>query len=88
MTEETTNPFTFQVIERVAVLSTDSNDWTKELNLISYNGNPAVWDLRKWSPNGKPSRGMTLKVEEVKALQEVLQGLEIEKGEDAHGNGD
>ncbi|MBF0779348.1 YdbC family protein [Streptococcus cuniculi] len=81
------NRFTFQVIKRVAVLSTDSKGWTKELNLISYNEKPAVWDIRKWSPNGKMSRGITLKNEELMALKEALQTLEMEKGETTHGYG-
>lgn len=85
MTEKNNNHFTFQVIERVAVLSTDSKGWTKELNLISYNGKPAVWDIRKWSPNGKMSRGITLKQDELTALKEALHTLELEKGETTHG---
>ena len=33
--------FTFDIVERVAVLSRD-RDTTKELNRISFNGNPPV----------------------------------------------
>ncbi|MGT2715440.1 PC4/YdbC family ssDNA-binding protein [Streptococcus respiraculi] len=68
-------------------MSTDSKGWTKELNSISYNEKSAVWDIRKWSPNGKMSRGIILKNEELTALQEALQTLEIKKGETIHGYG-
>lgn len=86
MTEENKKSFSFQVLERIAVLSTDSNGWTKELNRISYNGKPAVWDLRKWSPNGKLSRGITLKEEERRALTEALHYIETRQGETTHGS--
>lgn len=87
MTEETSQHFTFQVIKRVAVLSTDSTGWTKELNLISYHGKPPVWDIRKWSSNGHMSRGITLKKHELEALQKALETIKIEEGEMHYGSG-
>lgn len=62
--------FTFDIVERVAVLSRD-RDTTKELNRISFNGNPPVWDLRRWKDE-KMLKGITLTDEEMNALRRVL----------------
>lgn len=87
MTREKTPPFRFQILQKIAVLSTDSTGWTKEVNLISYNDKKPVLDIRKWSPKGKMGRGITLKATELEALQEVLATLQIEQGEINYGYG-
>ena len=40
--------FEFNITEEIAVIS-DKNGYTKELNMISYNGAPPKLDLRNWS---------------------------------------
>ena len=40
-------PFNYEITERIAVLS-QSGDTSKELNKVSYNGQPAKYDLRSW----------------------------------------
>lgn len=40
----------FAIVEHIGVLSTGSKGWTKELNLISWNGREPKYDLREWSP--------------------------------------
>ena len=40
----------FEIVEHIGVLSTGSKGWTKELNLISWNGREPKYDLREWSP--------------------------------------
>ena len=52
---------TFEIHERIAVLSTAGNGWTKEANIVSWNGGPAKLDIRDWNPDHqKMSRGITL----------------------------
>lgn len=58
------------IVERVAILST-SGEITKELNRISYNDAPAVWDLRRWKGD-QMLKGITLTDEEMKALRAVF----------------
>lgn len=41
----------FDVVEHIGVLSESSKGWTKELNLISWNGKEPKYDLRDWAPN-------------------------------------
>lgn len=38
--------FTFEIVEKLLVLSENEKGWTKELNRVSFNGAPAKFDLR------------------------------------------
>ncbi len=67
-------PFNYEIRERIAVLS-QSGDTSKELNLISYNGSPAKYDLRTWrraDGEEKLLKGLTLTAEEAQTLKEAL----------------
>lgn len=66
----------FEIKEQVAVISESSSGWTKELNLISWNGREPKYDLRDWAPNHeKMGKGITLSKEEVEKLKQVLNEL-------------
>ncbi len=68
----------FEIKENVGVLSQSPKGWTKELNLISWNGKEAKYDLRDWAPNHeKMGKGITLNVEELKTLNNVLNSVEL-----------
>lgn len=70
-------PFDYEIVEKIAVLSTSSKGWTKELNLISWNHREPKFDIREWSPDGtKMGKGVTLSKEEVAYLKEALNGRE------------
>ena len=43
--------FSFQIKEHLLVLSENDKGWTKELNRVSFNGAPAKYDIRTWSPD-------------------------------------
>jgi len=63
----------FEITERIAVLSESPKGWTKELNLISWNGREPKYDIRDWDPNHeKMGKGVTLNKEEMEKLKEVL----------------
>ncbi len=63
----------FEITEQIAVLSESSKGWTKELNLISWNGREAKYDIRDWSPNHeKMGKGVTLSKEELDTLKKVM----------------
>lgn len=66
----------FEIIETLGVLSTSTKGWTKELNLISWNGREPKYDLREWSPeHDKMGKGVTLSKEELEALKDLLQKM-------------
>jgi hypothetical protein len=68
----------FEIEKELGCISESPKGWTKELNLISWNGNEAKYDLRDWAPeHEKMGKGVTLSLDEVKQLKELLNGLEI-----------
>lgn len=77
--------FTYEVIEHIGVLKTNAAGWTKELNIVSWNGNPQKYDLREWAEDHKKmSRGVTLTATEAKNLFVWLgeQDFEEQEGEE------
>ena len=68
--------FKFEIIQNIAVLSTEKSGWTKEINLVSYNGAPPKYDIRTWDPNHeKMGKGITFTKEELTQLEYVLKEL-------------
>ena len=48
--------FSFEIEEKLLVLSENDKGWTKELNRVSFNGAPAKYDIRTWSPDRSEER--------------------------------
>jgi hypothetical protein len=68
----------FEIKETVGVLSESAKGWTKELNLVSWNDREPKYDIREWSPeHDKMGKGVTLSKEELKALKQVLDKLDL-----------
>jgi len=68
----------YEIIRKVGVLSKSSSGWAKELNLISWNDREPKYDLRDWSADGtKMGKGVTLSKEELSALRELLNTIEL-----------
>ena len=66
----------YEIIKSIAVLSTEKNGWTKELNLVSWNDRTPKYDLRTWSPDHqKMGKGVTLSNAETSALKAPLADL-------------
>jgi hypothetical protein len=64
----------FDIVEHLNVLSENANGWTKELNLVSWNGGKPKYDIRDWSPEkDRMSKGITLSEEEMKILVSTMQ---------------
>ena len=64
---------TFEITKHVGVLSTGAKGWTKELNLVSWNGREAKYDIRDWSPEHETmSKGITLSDEEFAELKALI----------------
>lgn len=63
-----------EIVREIAVLSQSDSGYTKEINLIAWNGNEPKIDIRSFSPNReKCGRGITLSADEAAALLEVLK---------------
>ena len=63
----------YEIKESYGELSTSPKGWTKELNLSSWNGAAAKFDIREWDPeHEKMGKGVTLTNDEAEALYELL----------------
>ena len=68
----------YEIIKKIGVLSTSSSGWSKELNLISWNDREPKYDLRDWSADHeKMGKGVTISKEELLALKELLNNIEL-----------
>ncbi|MCR5597117.1 MAG: YdbC family protein [Lachnospiraceae bacterium] len=64
----------YEIVEEIGVLSESSKGWRKELNLISWNGAAAKYDIRDWAPeHEKMGKGITLTKEEAEKLKDLLK---------------
>ncbi|MBR0457076.1 MAG: hypothetical protein IJJ01_10445 [Firmicutes bacterium] len=65
---------TFEIIEEIGIISTQDTGWTKEINLVRWNGGMAKYDIRDWDPyHEKMSRGITLKEEEMRRILDLMR---------------
>jgi hypothetical protein len=63
----------YEIVEHIGVLSESAKGWTKELNVISWNGKEPKYDLRDWAPNKeKMGKGITLTQAELEVLKRLL----------------
>lgn len=68
----------FEIIKNIGTLSESSRGWTKELNLISWNGREPKYDIRDWDPeHEKMGKGVTLAQEELMKLKELLGEIRV-----------
>ena len=65
---------TFEIVEKIGVITEYSTGWNREINLVSWNGNEPKYDIREWSPDHeKMSRGITLKEDELRTMLYLLK---------------
>lgn len=68
----------YEIIKTIGVLSKSASGWAKELNLIRWNDREPKYDLRDWSADHtKMGKGVTLSAEELSALRELLNSIEL-----------
>ena len=66
----------YEVIQTFGIFDETESGWTKEVNLISWNGNEPKIDIRSWSPDhAKSSKIGTLSKEAAQRLGQILIGL-------------
>lgn len=64
----------YEIVNTIKVLSESKKGWTKELNLISWNGREPKYDIRDWAPDHKKmGKGVTLTKEELESLKSVVE---------------
>ena len=65
---------TCEIVRSIAVLSENERGYTKEINLVSWNGADPKFNIGNWHPGREKSgKGITLTEEETIALMEALK---------------
>lgn len=63
----------FEIKKEIGVLSESAKGWRKELNLVSWNGAAAKYDIREWAPDHeKMGKGITLTEDELGILKKLI----------------
>lgn len=66
--------FKYEITQELGILSESKSGWTRELNLISWNGAEPKFDIRDWSPDHeKMGKGISLSADEVDKLKKILK---------------
>jgi len=69
----------FEITKYLGVLSESAKGWTKEFNIVKWNGRDAKFDIREWSPDHeRMGKGVTLSKDEVAVLKRLLDEPEAE----------
>lgn len=65
--------FRYEIQENLGVISESSNGWSRELNLISWNGGNPKYDIRDWAPDHeKMGKGIGLTKDELESLYNII----------------
>ena len=63
----------FDMMEHIGVLAKKDNGWTKEVNIVAWNGGKAKVDIREWDPNHeRMTKGITLFEDEAEIMTRAL----------------
>ena len=73
------NEVYFEIIKHIGVIDRLPSGWTKEVNLVSWNGGVAKIDIRDWdSSHERMTRGITLYEDDAKTLvKNLIEYFEI-----------
>ena len=66
----------YEITEHLGVISETARGWTREVNMISWNGREPKIDVRDWSPDhSKMSKGLTFTKDELVELTKIAEKL-------------
>lgn len=71
----------FDIVQKIGKLGSPNKDgWTKELNIVRWNGGKAKVDVRYWSEDhDEMSKGITLAFEEADKFAELWAAADIDR---------
>lgn len=76
-----TENFSWETIKAFGQFSEERRNYTREVNLIAWNGANPVYDIRGWrvGKDGQrhPLKGLSLSREELIALRDILQSIDL-----------
>ena len=70
----TEKAITCEIVRQIAVLSENERGYTKEINLVSWNGGEPKYDIRNWHPGRvRSGKGIALTRDEIMNLMEAMR---------------
>ncbi len=68
----------YEIVKSLGILSQSPSGWTKELNLVSWNGRDPKYDIREWAPeHTKMGKGVTMTGDEIILLRDLLNETDL-----------
>lgn len=65
---------TYEILEEIGIISTQDTGWTREINLVRWNGGVAKYDIRDWDPyHERMSKGITLTEDEMRRMLNAMR---------------
>jgi len=65
--------FSYEIVDSIGVLRTLSNGFSKELNIVIWNGRKPKYDIRDWnSDHSRMTRGVTLTPDEMDTICKLM----------------
>ena len=72
--------FTYELKEHIADLRTNKDGWTRQVNVVAWNGGEPKIDIRDWAPDhSRMTRGITLTEDEAMDLAKALAERHINR---------
>lgn len=68
----------FEIVEQIAVVSKKANGNRLELNVVSWNEDRPSFDLRWWSKDGKPLKGVRFNERALLKLSQVIDEVDFQ----------
>lgn len=70
--------FSVQVLQHLGVLGYGTKGWSKQVNIVSWNGEQATLDIRSWSyDQTHQGKGISLKRDEAIRLRDTLNAMNL-----------
>lgn len=68
--------FKYEITQELGVISESKSGWTRELNLVSWNGGAPKFDIRDWAPDHeKMGKGISLSADEIGNLKKIIDKI-------------
>ena len=66
--------FKVDIVKHIGNIKVNGNGWSKELNIVSWNGKHPQYDIREWDPDHqRMARGLTFTDAEMETLVMLYQ---------------
>ena len=68
--------FKYEITQELGVISESKSGWTRELNLVSWNGGAPKFDIRDWAPDQeKMGKGISLSADEIGNVKKIIDKI-------------